>query len=340
MRNSTLLAAIAVLVPAARSFALPCHQPGKPDVKLWQKPGSMDQIWPGHPSNPDPNTWTFAQQSFFYDQLYVTDVNDAARVWGHQAIGAFTEAQRSKVRCVPSTNEYQMLCAFDCITADGVVSDPELHSAACGITIIAREDSDAVCDLDPNRDRVPYWGLYGSPVGGHIPGADFTDTQKGKIKAENAKMNHCGAGVSCIYRSDARRISSAGSAIEPWPDLGIKPYGDNSPEVDHLIPRVDKYGCGCGTNAPSNALLISRELNNSMSNNYVTNAAREALLTFYTSPAAVPRQLPSPDEGADDSADADLGGCSAGGSSTAGAGILALLVGVVLPRRRRASSLR
>lgn len=42
------------------------------------------------------------------------------------------------------------------------------------------------------------------------------------------------------------------------------PYG---PQIDHIIPRVDKYGCDCGSNSSNNAQVISAKLNNELSNN-------------------------------------------------------------------------
>lgn len=47
--------------------------------------------------------------------------------------------------------------------------------------------------------------------------------------------------------------------------------------VDHIVPRIDTYGCPCGKNSKGNALIISDKLNTQMSNR-CSHPMRQAIL--------------------------------------------------------------
>lgn len=66
-------------------------------------------------------------------------------------------------------------------------------------------------------------------------------------------------------------------------NLTETPFHPSSAEVDHIIPRVDIRGCGCGQNSYANALVISRGLNNDMKN-YCDNPDRVEILDEFTLP--------------------------------------------------------
>ncbi len=59
------------------------------------------------------------------------------------------------------------------------------------------------------------------------------------------------------------------------------PYG---PQVDHIVPRVDKNGCPCGTNSSKNAHVISAQLNAEMGNN-CEDPRRKAIIDYYRVPS-------------------------------------------------------
>jgi hypothetical protein len=186
-----------------------------------------------------------------------------------------------------------------------------------------------------------------------VRGADFTSSQKTKIKdANSTKMIPQPDGTELrIFNSDAYKISTAMDEQFLLGDPGF----DDSAEVDHLIPRKDKFGCGCGTNAPSNALLISRKLNNAMSNNS-KDKNRKAILAYFAptsmpSPApvetvpgdsddvsedetAVSDVVPNDDDDASDESEPDAAGCSAGGSNLGGFGFGAVALGLTQLARR------
>ena len=84
------------------------------------------------------------------------------------------------------------------------------------------------------------------------------------------------------YRQD---LAIDDDDLLPSPFLILPPPrpqdNDRYANIDHIIPRVDKRGCECGTNSPANALVISRVLNMGMSNN-VKDEDRIAILRRYT----------------------------------------------------------
>lgn len=51
-----------------------------------------------------------------------------------------------------------------------------------------------------------------------------------------------------------------------WYERGVSTHDECAAEVDHIIPRVEVHGCPCGSNSYKNAQLISRKLNNYLSN--------------------------------------------------------------------------
>jgi hypothetical protein len=109
----------------------------------------------------------------------------------------------------------------------------------------------------------------------------------------------------------------------------MSPIWDTSLQVDHILPRVDVYGCPCGTNGYNNALIISGSLNRAMSND-LRHPDRIAILQEYVPGYVAPQRAPF--EPSDEEAD-HTGGCS---THTAGSlGILGVLLALMLPRRTR-----
>ena len=335
MTKTTLLAIAVALAPAAKTFADTCHQPGDESSRLWTAPVPISYVYPSAP-NDNPDSWSFSQQSYYYRQINLDTPDEACKLWAQYDPGnVWTAAQRANAH-VKFINETTYKCAFDC-TGDGVVNADDY--SACPANINAVENTDPVCDTVTDLSKVPYVNTY-APSGSHfIRGATFTTTQKNLIKAANSKYliwNSTTGTYEPIYFSDAEnitRVNAQGQTvnIETYDTLTGTSPDPSSPEVDHLVPRVDRYGCGCGTNAPSNALLISRALNNSLSNN-PANVDRVAVLAYFAEATA--RVAPSEGSGSDSTiTDSDEVGCSAGGG---GASTLALVaVGLTLARRRR-----
>jgi hypothetical protein len=106
-------------------------------------------------------------------------------------------------------------------------------------------------------------------------------SQVDQVRAQNSTQN------AVLFTSDLKGSSElpfeycGGDLYTNSPNLGCRP------QVDHIIPRKDIKGCDCGSNSFKNALLISAQLNNQMSNycgdpNDPTDAAeRKAIIEKY-----------------------------------------------------------
>lgn len=130
-------------------------------------------------------------------------------------------------------------------------------------------------------ERVPH-GPYSNGVPG-TSGGEFSSTKKTTVKDANIAMNGS-------LKSDYGKFFADGKTrwfdSEPlylsydqfWyfnvDDDGnmvtkgfLKVWNPTYSNIDHIVPRKDKFGCDCGTNSLDNALVISAGLNVKMSNN-------------------------------------------------------------------------
>lgn len=348
---TTLLLASAAEVPAA-----PCRVPGSTDPLAfkWETPLGYDEIYPSHPQFPV-SSWTFTQQRTYYGRLYKDTADDACELWAakNSPTSIWTTSQRSIWKTKKISN-YLYKCAFDCwggqnSKGDGQVDEHDF--SACPVNIYAADglQTEQMCDADLAADRMPYTGLN-NPNTNYVRGKDFTPTQVKNIKDANSRygiIDPTTHVVTWIWFSDVDDIHlPSGEAVDPYAVLSGDPGTAKAPEVDHAIPQKDIYGCGCGTNSYSNALLTSHERNNSMSNNS-QDKYRKAILAFYSTSASPRLVEPSPEvaalpwdqmverpESAEDVD--DTAGCSAGGAPGAGSlGFTAVALGLVVRRRRR-----
>ena len=97
------------------------------------------------------------------------------------------------------------------------------------------------------------------------PGKTFTDTQKPKILAENAKRN------GGTIRSDNPADPLFGQELVPPPKGPFEPgkfptVPENQAQIDHTIPRIGPDGQPLGSNAYSNAEVVSAKFNNAKRN--------------------------------------------------------------------------
>lgn len=80
-----------------------------------------------------------------------------------------------------------------------------------------------------------------------------------------------------------------------WYERGKSTYNDCAAEIDHIIPRTDVHGCPCGSNSYKNAQVISRKLNNWLSNdcnpNRPAGRARLKIIEGYQQ-GSLPRPRP------------------------------------------------
>lgn len=199
----------------------------------------------------------------------------------------------------------------------------------------------AIIQTEPMCDRIPNGpnknvSFATSPVTG--PGRTFTDTQTKLVKA-NTATSVPGTYYSQAYQLNGMQLDYWQLVADPkWAMGNIPP--DQSPQVDHIIPRVDIHGCACGPNSPANSLVISAKLNREMSN-LSENEKRQFLLGLYTLAPRSAAQAPAPDESGgsaeiDDAMEgetANIGGCAAGGGAPGGAAVLAMTAFLALRRR-------
>jgi hypothetical protein len=114
------------------------------------------------------------------------------------------------------------------------------------------------------------------------------------------------------------------------PETPISSSWDGSLQVDHMLPRVDVFGCPCGTNGYNNALLISGKLNRQMSND-LKHPDRIKILQAHV-PGYVAPFRAAFDEPTEASTEGETtGGCA----TTRASGMLAVLAVLLLTIMRR-----
>jgi hypothetical protein len=132
-------------------------------------------------------------------------------------------------------------------------------------------------------DGLPFtsWPLF------EMMGGTAVRSQVWQIRRPNQLKNERFRFASDLFRPEAKELRKfetelLGEAFEGA--LDNEPFdgerGDDAPEVDHIIPRVDKYGCPCGSNSSRNAHIISAKLNRELSNN-CSDPRRIAIIKHY-----------------------------------------------------------
>lgn len=99
-----------------------------------------------------------------------------------------------------------------------------------------------------------------------VRGQDFRESQqKQRIRARN-KANNGGQ----VMRSDIWSVPELQGFDYPCPGNKLvenDPADDCSPQIHHIVFRIDSKGCPCGKNSFKNALVITKKLNGEISNN-------------------------------------------------------------------------
>ena len=152
------------------------------------------------------------------------------------------------------------------------------------------------CELTLNADN-PYHEL--ATASSYARGTQFKS--RASIIQKN-KDNHSPSPFNQKVRSDVpdldlfEILSHSTSLPDPEDDIynGVPtlPVPNRAQDridyanIDHIIPRVDIFGCECGTNSPLNAAVISRVVNIDMSNN-MNHAERIEILRRFTNYNAI-----------------------------------------------------
>jgi MYXO-CTERM domain-containing protein len=367
MYNTILIGVLASLF-ASSAFAAPCNVPGKEDTPKWQVPLTVHELVKSRPTGTtlvDVATWSFAQQTSFYSKFLQDSPQAACNAW---ALGVspgsitFTPTMRARNKAFKHGSTYT--CAFDCDNDNHINAEDDTSNCA---QLVGRETkpwaaTDPVCDLDTNVQNPKYADGTTGPTtdAGYIRGAPFTDAQKLSFIGKNANL----APQAGTIKSDGYQVPAYDPDFHAWFlhadfDQFLSPNAGylNSVQWDHLVPRVDRYGCGCGTNSPRNAAAVSAQLNNGMSNDS-QNSVRVALLCYYAKwpgcpgtpfPRLGPGVAANPADAAlapisdyvdDTDGDAsntpnEIGGCAVGGATDGGVALSLIGLGMLVQRRKR-----
>jgi hypothetical protein len=286
MHNTVALAALATIISSS-AFAAPCHVPGDASKSKWVTPLSKDEVYTTHPSGPI-SSWPFSKQRLYYSRLFKDSPQDACNIWALRvspSSTAFTKAMRQRNEAI-QIDSSTFECNFDC-DGDGMLTANDRSACA---SLNPRLATALVQDTDPICDRMSdVQGPYANQASGsYVRGAEFTDSQKTAIKNADQARDSQGRLTSDAYYVNVGTLLHADTLF-----LDPTAGSSNSVQIDHLVPRKDVFGCGCGTNSPRNAGAVSAQLNNSMSND-PNNATRLALLCKYApNPAFCPPPWPS-----------------------------------------------
>ncbi len=280
------------------------------------------------------SSWTYAQRRDFFALQNKPTALEACQAYiaNFKHTPALTQTQKSSATLV-TLNATTAMCTYDYDGNGHVYGTPSsptpsgaLNDYAVFHTIIyaVTEDAEAMCSLVPHG---PYTNI-GSPFGSFgTPGADFSSSKRTAVMAQNK-------GSSSSYWSDAW-IPFLWEHVDYFQQLVLWVH---FPVVTHIVPRVDIKGCACGTNASSNAMVVSSKLLLELDTDS-QNWKRQTLFSEFTI-APTAREI---DEDfttdadidaaiTDEEATTEIGGCSAGGSSGLAIGGIAL----ALRRRKRA----
>jgi hypothetical protein len=291
------------------------------------------------------STWTRGQLGSYYNWIFSSTAEKACRKQimklhpGEEDLALAVEVYPDWYYCYLDydrdgsvfPNEFG-----DDLDGDGIDDVDEGGVSSVMLEDVTREPE---CELTPK-------GPYESLGTKGARGGSFSDANRRAIYDRNTTQ-HRG-----LLRSDAGPAASQQTGIGDVDQLSLSrwyypPYNDDaeidepyqlpttlttSAQVDHIIPRIDIHGCACGTNAPSNAAVISGQLNRKMSNN-LRDPDRikmlQALVPGYVPPAGLePESQPVDDHEIVN----ETGGCSTG--DALGLGLLPLF-GIVLACRSR-----
>lgn len=214
---------------------------------------------------------SFAQERAYWNKVYRDDPVDACKLsWSYHPT-----AKNFPKKALP----------IDAVSYGCYVNWFNMGYSSTPDNIITLEDvtREPCCELTPNG---PYksMGMTGTD------GGDFNG-KRDNIRMSNLRYNRG------VLRSDVGPARPPvvvlteydnlylNDTIFAWEDDMAIPYisGPQLANVDHIIPRKDIYGCDCGNNSYANALVISWDLNNEMSNQ-CDHPDRQAILNKYALP--------------------------------------------------------
>lgn len=237
---------------------------------------------------------TFAQRRAYYQVLYSDTPKDACDKWKakrHPTVGG------TATFAVSAGNPAFATCGISGTgTSYGSTTtrEPIVRESCCEENVVGPHAS-VVSDVwyawysnEPTpRAMAPEDGMEFSDGFGVINGVSYK-AHRVRVKERNQLRGMppfnvlLPAWMSDLYKPGKEALRS----LEPAECGGIlsgDANGPCAPQVDHIIPRKDVFGCDCGPNSYRNALLISRSLNSEMSDN-CAHPKRQAILNFFRVP--------------------------------------------------------
>lgn len=251
------------LVGAAMALSLLLGaEAARAECMKWVVPLAVCEVVPSGCQNP-----TQAQLRSYYDVIHTETPDDGCYNWGIKGYGDL----RGNAERVSDDTYY---CYLD-ENENGIFDDPTF--TVIFYQTIQREWCCEAQVEGPHADLTPdVWYMYlwynGQKQVVAVPpdeGLAFTSQtlyspqgepylgQTTRVRAENA--------IGTVFRSDLN--NGYRGSLDYWSTLDPTSFDwRRRPQVDHIIPRKDIKGCDCGANSFKNALLISAQLNNEMSN--------------------------------------------------------------------------
>jgi hypothetical protein len=228
---------------------------------------------------------TFGQWRYYFSQLLHDDAQAACK-----ARYAFGPYKNCAVLAVPYPGDPNWMgCALDA-NCDGTIDQYEKDVPQSWIEKgeITRE---AMCERTPNG---PYAHLDAQHGTTGVAGGLYSDAMRRNIREANLARNgssvRSDSGPSrppTLVASEFDYLTDYYRYTWLWVDdmlLQVRqPFESAAPNIDHIIPRKDIYGCDCGPNSYANAQVISAKLNIKMSNDS-QDPDRVKILERYTLP--------------------------------------------------------
>ncbi len=354
-----VLAFGSLLAVPQTSSAKQCVNP--PNAINAGQPRWRNDLFPSEVSSAyldDKSNMTFGQLSYYYRQVYADTALEACmKLVKYHFKGNQNQIDTAIATQIDAT---QYHCTYD-YNNDGYVygtptSPPKPPRAWDDYAqnhpiVYTAGQTEPMCDRIPNG---PYTTDDPATKVG-TPGGSFTNTK------QRTELKQANNGTANFWKSNVYVPTLAPEGTTPpvsvtkdyyplvYPLSSLNSY-PSSYQIDHIIPRVDLYGCACGPNSKANALFESAKLNGEMSNNS-QHPTRVYLLDKWTKVSIAAKESdengaeaePLDENGAeaeplDESVDeiGEIGGgCSTGGGS--GGGLALLGLGLAFAMRRQTS---
>jgi hypothetical protein len=278
MNRASTFAVVSILIciPAAANAGPACAR--------WDSEMTPCEIYPNlpYPACLDDNNLSFSQRSAWKKKKWTKTASEACDNWkkygypnSNKPAGK-TPIGSDKIRCSVDDNNNGIAddASQTVLERWDDVQEPCCKRTPQGPNSPLSPDGTYAQALNP--DGSVYGVLYQPP----FPGRQYSTldvvfngttypSQVKRVRAYN-KSRFMGPAASDIWYSDLYYLGDPAMVALENPNCGgnlsTNTVWECTPQVHHMVPRVDENGCDCGANSGENALLISAKLNSEMSN--------------------------------------------------------------------------